>query len=159
MFAGVKDWADKIFKRFTHLRTDYHKIATRGKLGRSGSGKLKGLTALQKWKSERYSFLQPYYKQGQKAAKESQGTGVLGGAVASSDHFESDEDLDEERAVESSSSAVARKGKPEDFGALTSPPSIRRTEKRSRDKDKEERESHFDELMSVMKESASHLVS
>ena len=140
----MKGWADKIFKRFAHLRTDYNKIANRGKVGKSGSGKQKGITALQKWKPERYSFLQHYYKQGHKAAKESQDTGVLGGAAASSDH-ESDEDLDEERAHESSSSmcTAARKGTPEHFGSLTSPPPIHRSKKRTRYKDKEEKESHF----------------
>ena len=68
---------------------------------------------MEKW---RYSFLQPYYKQGQKAGKESQATGVLGRAAASSDH-ESDEDPNGERAHESSSSAT-RKETPEHFGSL-----------------------------------------
>ena len=89
MFAGVKDWADKINKRFNHLRSDYHKLASWGKLGKSGSGKLKGLTALQKWKVKWYSFLHPYNKQGQKAAKESKGNGVLSAAAASIDHSDS----------------------------------------------------------------------
>ena len=41
-----------------------NKIANRGTLGKSGQGQIKGLTALQKWKLERLSFLQPYYKPG-----------------------------------------------------------------------------------------------
>ena len=59
-----------------NLHSDYHKIA-QGKQGKK-SGQL---TALQKWKLEHPSYLKPYYKQGQKAGKESQGTGVLGGPV------------------------------------------------------------------------------
>ena len=47
-----KAWADKINRRFQSCRTDYNKIAKRGKFGKSGQAKYKNLTALQKWKYE-----------------------------------------------------------------------------------------------------------
>ena len=144
---------DKIYRRFTNLRSDYYKIA-QGKQGKK-SGQL---TALQKRKLEHLSYLKPYYKQGQKAGKESQGTGVLGGPVQTSMDHESDEEPAEDRGHESSSSTT-RKETPEKFPVLTSPSPMRKTtEKRTRDTDKE-KTSHFNELMSVMKELASHLVS
>ena len=133
------------------VRSDYNKIANRGKLRKSGQGRIKGLPALQEWKNERYSFLQSQESQ------ESQGTGVLGGVAAFTDR-ESNKGPDEERGHESSSSAT-RKEMPEPFTSLTSPPQICRTKKRTRDKDKEEKESHFNDLISVMKELVSHFVS
>ena len=66
-----KAWADKIYRRFQSCHTDYKKIANRGKLGKSGQVQSKNLTALEKWKHERYSFLAPFYKQGQKTLKQS----------------------------------------------------------------------------------------
>ena len=41
--------------------------------------------ALQKWKYERYSFLAPFYKQGQKTLKQSKTNAVLGGLPPSTD--------------------------------------------------------------------------
>ena len=71
--------------------------------------------------------------------------------------YESDEEP-EDRGHESSSN-ITRKETPENFPVLTSPPPMRKpSKKRTRDTDKEEKTSHFNELMSVMKESASHLV-
>ena len=84
---------------------------------------------------------------------------MIGGPVLTSTDHESDEEPAEDRGHESSSSAT-RKETPEKYSILTSPPPMRKTtKKRTRDTDKEEKISHFDELMSVMKESTSHLVS
>ena len=154
-----KAWADKIYRRFQSCRTDYNKIANTGKLGKSGQGQSKNLTALQKWKHERYSFLAPFYKQGQKTLKQSKTNAVLGGLPPSTDG-ESDEAPDDGN---NSSSSNTRKEQPEPFSSsLTSPPAIRRTKKRTRDKDEntspDQKAAHYGELMTVMKESASHLV-
>ena len=89
-----KAWADKINRRFQSCRTDYNKIAKRGKLGKSGQGQYKNLTALQKWKYQRYSFLAPFYKQGQKPLGQSKTSAVLGGLPPSTDN-ESDEGPDD----------------------------------------------------------------
>ena len=96
-----KAWADKIYRRFQSCHTDYNKISNRGKFVKSSQAQLKGLTALQKWKHERYSFLAPLYKQGQKALKQSRTNAVLGGLPPSTDG-ESDEAADD--GNESSSS-------------------------------------------------------
>ena len=153
-----KAWADKIFRRFQSCHTDYNKISNRGNFGKSGQGQFKELTALQKWKHERYYFLAPFYKQGQKTFKQSRTTSVLGGPPPSTDG-DSDEAPDDERGHESSSSNT-RKDTPEQFAlSLTSPPPIRRTKKRTRDMDEkastDQKAAHYGELMTVMKESAS----
>ena len=103
-----KAWADKINRRFQSCRTDYNKIATRGKFGKSGQGKYKNLTALQKWKCERYSFLAPFYKQGQKPLGQSKTSVVLGGLPPSTDN-ESDEGPDD--GNDSSSSNTRKEGR------------------------------------------------
>ena len=154
-----KAWADKIYRRFQSCRTDYNKISNRGKFGKSGQGQLKRLTALQKWKHKQYSFLAPFYKQGQKALKQSRTNVVLSGLPPSTDD-ESDKALDDSNE---SSPSNTRKDPPEKFGSsLTSPPPIRRTKKRTRDMDEkasgDQKAAHYGELMTVMKESASHLV-
>ena len=117
------------------------------------------MTALQKWKHERYSFLAPFNKQGQKTLKQSRTNAVLGGLPPSTDG-DSDEAPDDGNE---SSSSNARKEQPEQFSSsLTSPPAIRRTKKRTRDVDEkapvDQKAAHYGELMTVMKESASHLV-
>ena len=154
-----KAWADKIYRRFQSCHTDYKKIANRGKLGKSGQVQSKNLTALEKWKLERYSFLAPFYKQGQKTLKQSKTNAVLSGLPPSTDG-ELDEAPDDSN---DSSSSNTRKEHPEPFSSsLTSPPAIRRTKKRTRDKDEntspDQKAAHYRELMTVMKESASHLV-
>ena len=98
-------------------------------------------------------------KQGQKTLKQSKTNAVLGGLPPSTDS-ESDEAPDDGN---DSSSSNTRKEQPEPFSSsLTSPPAIRRTKKRTRDKDEKEspdqKAAHYGELMAVMKESASHLV-
>ena len=152
-------WADKIFRRFTSCRTDYNKIANRGKLGKSGQGQYKNLTALQRWKYERYSFLAPFYKQGQKTLQHNKSGAVLGGIQASSDGS-SDEGPEDDN--ESTQSGVTRKEPRQLFqSSLTSPPGIRKTMKRTREKDQkvspDEKSAHYGELVTVMKQSASHL--
>ena len=154
-----KAGADKINKRFQSCWTDYNKIANRGKLGKSGQGQYKNLTALQRWKYEGYSFLAPFYKQGQKTLKQSKTSAVLSGIPPSTDGA-SEEGPDDGN---NSSSSHTRKEPKELFSSLlTSPPGIRRTKKRTRDKDEkvspDEKSGHYVELMTVMKESASHLV-
>ena len=154
-----KAWADKIYRRFQSCRTDYNKIANRGKLGKSGQGQYKNLTALQRWKYERYSFLAPFYKQGQKTLKQSKTSAVLSGLPPSTDS-ESEEGPDDGNDC---SSSHTRKEPQELFSSsLTSPPGIRRTKKRTRDKDEkvfpDEKSGHYGKLMTVMKESANNLV-
>ena len=84
---------------------------------------------------------------------------VLGGLPPSTDG-ESEEAPDDGN---NSSSSNTRKELPEPFSeSLTSPPAIRRTKKRTRDKDEkasqDQKAAHCGDLMTVMKESASHLV-
>ena len=154
-----RGWADKIFRRFTSCRTDYNKIANRGKLGKSGQGQYKNLTALQRWKYERYSFLAPFYKQGQKTLQHNKSGAVLGGIQATSDGS-SDEGPEDDN--ESTQSDVTRKEPRQLFqSSLTSPPGMRKTMKRTREKDQkvspDEKSAHYGELVTVMKQSASHL--
>ena len=81
-----------------------------------------------------------------------------GGPVqTSTDHESDDEHEHEERGHESSSSAT-RKETPTKIPVLSSPLPMRKPKKR-RDTEKEDKGSHFNELMDVMKELASHLVS
>ena len=54
--------ADKIYKRFRNIRTDYQKLREREAKGKSGSGSSKPFTPLQQWKLTRYAFLQPFYR-------------------------------------------------------------------------------------------------
>ena len=61
------------------------------------------------------------------------------------------------QACKSSSSTATKKAPTDDFGSLTSPPPIRRMKKRMRDK--QEKESQFDQMVSLVKESASQFVS
>ena len=154
-----KAWADKINRRFQSCPTDYNKIAKRGKLGKSGQGKYKNLTALQKWKYERYSFLTPFYKQGQKPLGQSKTSAVLGGLPPSTDN-ESDEGPDD--GNDSSSSNTRKEGSELFHSSLTSPPAIRKSMKWTRSKDEkvspDEKSRNYGELVTVMKESASHLV-
>ena len=135
---------------------NYSKIANRGKLGKSGQGQSKHLMALQKWKHEWYSFLGPFYKQGQKALKQSKTNAVLGRLSPSTDG-ESEEAPDALDDGNDSSSSNTRKELPEPFSAsLTSPSAIRRTKKRTRDKDEkasqDQKAAHYGQLMTVMKE-------
>ena len=151
-------WADKIFRRFTNLRSDYRKLAQGQQRKKSGQ-----LTALQKWKLEHLSYLKPYYKQSQKARKEFQGTGVIGGPVQTPTDHESDDEHEHEDIGHESSSSATRNETPKNIPVLSSPlPMCKPLKKRSRDTEKEEKASHgphFNELMDVMKELASHLVS
>ena len=154
-----KAWADKINRRFQSCRTDYNKIEKRGKFGKSGQAKYKSLTALQKWKYEWYSFLAPFYKQGQKPLAQSKSSAVLGGLPPSTDN-ESDEGPDD--GNDSSSSNTQKEGGELFHSSLTSPPPIRKSMKRTRSKDDkvspDEKSCNYGELVTVMKESASHLV-
>ena len=133
-----------------NLRSDYHKVAHGQQRKKSGQ-----LTAQQQWKLEHLSYLKPYYKQCHKSGN----TGALGGPAITPTEHESDDEHEhehEERGHESSSSS--RKETPTKIPVLSSPLPLRKPKKR-RDTDKEEKASSFNELMDVMKESASHLVS
>ena len=121
-----KAWADKINKRFQSCGTDYNKIANRGKLAKSGQGQYKNLTALQRWKYERYSFLAPFYKQCQKPLRQSKTSAVLGGLPPSTDG-ESEEGPDD--GNDSSSSNTRKEPRELFHSSLTSPPGIRKTMK------------------------------
>ena len=138
-----------MYKSFVNLRTDYQKLEHR-------KNKARPLTALQQWKLKHLSYLKPFYKQCHKSV---QGSGAVGGAARTSTEQESDEDQESEhddRGHESSSSS--RKETPTKIPVLTSPRPLRRPKKR-RETDKEEKPSSFNQIMEVMKESASHLVS
>ena len=87
---------------------------------------------------------------------------MLGGLPPSTDG-ESEEAPDAPDDGNDSSSSNTRKELPESFSAsLTSPPAIRRTKQLTRDKDEkaspDQKAAHYGELMTVMKESVSHLV-
>ena len=102
------------------------------------------------------SYLKPFYKQCHKTI---QGSGVVGGAAINSTEHESDDDQvpdHDDRGHESSSSS--RKETPTKIPILSSPLPLRKPKKR-REPEKEEKSSSFNEIMEVMKESASHLVS
>ena len=94
-------WADKIYRRFPNLRTDYQKLEHRKKPGQ--------LTARQLWKLKHLSYLKLYYKQCHKSGKDYQGSGAVGGAAITSTEQEPDDDHEpehEERGHESSSSST-----------------------------------------------------
>ena len=132
-----------------NLRTNYQKLEHR-------KNKAGPLTALQQWKLKHLSYLKPFYKQCHKSV---QGSGAVGEAALTSTEQESDEDQEPEHddcGHESSSSS--RKETPTKIPVLTSPLPLRRPKKR-RETDKEEKPSSFNQIMEVMKESASHLVS
>ena len=82
-------WADKIFKRFVNLRTDYLKLQHQ----RDPS---QPLTACQQWKLTDLSYLKTFYKQGYKASRR--------GTSRTSTEHSSDEEADD-RGHESSSSS------------------------------------------------------
>ena len=137
-----------------NLRTDYQKLARGQQRKKSGQ-----LTIRQQCKLEHLSYLKHYYKQCHKSGKDYQGSGALGGPAITSTEHESDDEHEhehEERGHESSSSS--RKETPTKIPVLSSPLPLRKPKKR-RDTDKEEKASSFNELMDVMKGSASHLVS
>ena len=62
MFQIHTAWADKIFKRFVNLRTDYEKLEHQ----RDNS---QPLTARQQWKLTDLSYLKSVYKQGHKSVE------------------------------------------------------------------------------------------
>ena len=101
------------------------------------------------------------YKQGHKSIR---GSGAVGGASRTSTEHESDDDPDHEpepddRGHESSSSS--RKETPTKIPVVNYPMAARRPKKRREERtesDKEETSSKLNEIVDVMKESASHLV-
>ena len=82
-------WADKIFKRFVNLRTDYQKLQHQ----RDPSHPL---TACQQWKHTDLSYLKTFYKQGYKASRRA--------TSRTSTEHSSDEEADD-RGHESSASS------------------------------------------------------
>ena len=128
------------------LRSDYMKIEHGKQVKKSG------LTALQKWKLEHLSYLKPYYKQG----RVPQASGSQDGTTHTSTDQESDEAMSY-RGRDSSSSATPRKKTPEKLPSTSSSSPVGKALKK-RIRDAEEKTSHLNELMSVMKESASQLV-
>ena len=126
-----------------NLRTDYQKLEHRKKAG--------PLTARQLWKLKHLSYLKPFYKQCHKSV---QGSGAVGGAAITSTDDDQEPEHDD-RGHESSSSS--RKETPTKIPVLSSPLPLCKPKKR-RETEKEEKSSSFNEIMEVMKESASHLV-
>ena len=90
-------WADKIYKRFVNLRTDYQKLEHRKKAG--------PLTARQLWKLKHLSYLKPFYKQ---CYKSFPGSGAVGGASITSTEQESDEDQEPELDDRGTKAALAQ---------------------------------------------------
>ena len=137
-----------------NLRTDYQKLEHQ-------RDKSQPLIARQQWKLTDLSYLKPFYKQGHKSVR---GSGAVGGASRTSTEHESDDDSDhdpepDDRGHESSSSS--RKETPRKIPVVNYPMAARRPKKRREERtesDKEETSSKLNEIVDVMKESASHLV-
>ena len=127
-----------------NLRTDYHKLEHRKKAGL--------LTARQLWMLKHLSYLKPFYKQCYKSV---QGSGAVGGAAITS--TDDDQELEQDdRGHESRSSS--RKETPTKIPVFSSELPLCKPKKR-RETEKEEKSSSFNEIMEVVKELASHLVS
>ena len=138
-------WADKIFRRFVNLRTDYQKLEHQ----RDPS---QPLTARQQWKLTDLSYLKSFYKQGRSAR------GAAGGTSRTSTEHDSDEEADD-RGHESSASS--RKETPTKIPVLNLPMPSRRPKKRRDDRtdsDRDETSSKLNEIVDIMKNSPSHLV-
>ena len=135
MFADTKEWVTRIEKRFKNIRTDYHKLI-REKVAKSGSAQHKSMTALQRWKLDKYAFLAQYHTQ--KPGTQCKASSLVGSTV--SEHSASELSTDEaaERHVPTSSAASSAKRTPEDCSSLTSPPPVVRRGKRTRDKEDED---------------------
>ena len=136
-------WADKIFKRFVNLRTDYQKLQHQ----RDPSHPL---TACQQWKLTDLSYLKTFYKQGYKASRR--------GTSRTSTEHSSDEEADD-RGHESSASS--RRETPTKIPVPHVPTPTRRCKKRrdeKTDSEKNETASKLSEIVGVMKDSAHHLV-
>ena len=85
MYAEHEAWADKIFKRFINLRTDYQKLQHQ----RDPS---QPLTACQQWKLTDLYYLKTFYKQGHKASRR--------GTSRTSTEHSSDEEADDHGQLE-----------------------------------------------------------
>ena len=136
-------WADKIFKRFVNLRTDYQKLQHQ----RDPSHPL---TACQQWKLTDLSYLKTFYKQGYKASRRA--------TSRTSTEHSSDEEADD-RGHESSASS--RRETPTKIPVPHVPTPTRRCKKRrdeKTDSEKDETASKLSEIVGVMKDSAHHLV-
>ena len=136
-------WADKIFKRFVNLRTDYQKLQHH----RNPSHPL---TACQQWKLTDLSYLKTFYKQGYKASRR--------GTSRTSTEHSSDEEADD-RGHESSASS--RRETPTKIPVPHVPTPTSRCKKRrdeKTDSEKDETASKLSEIVGVMKDSAHHLV-
>ena len=143
-------WADKIFKRFVNLRTDYQKLEHQ----RDPS---QPLTACQQWKLTDLSYLKTFYKQGHRPARRA--------TSRTSTEHSSEEEVDD-RGHESSSSSRRETPTKIPVRDPTTPvrhlpmpvtrPKKRRDE--STDSDKDSTSSKLNEIVGVMKDSASHLV-
>ena len=139
-----------------NLRTDYQKLEHQ-------RDKSQPLTARQQWKLTDLSYLKPFYKQGHKSVR---GSGAVGGASRTSTEHESDDDPDHDHEPESDdhgheSSSSSRKETPTKIPVVNYPMAARRPKKRREERtesDKEETSSKLNEIVDVMKESASHLV-
>ena len=151
MFYYVSEheaWANKIYRRFVNLRTDYQKLQHQ-------RDPKQPLTALQQWKLKELAYLKQFYKQGYKAGREG---GAVGGASRTSTEHESEDEHDDSGHESSSSS---RKETPTKIPVLNNPLPLRRPKKRREERtesDKDEASSKLTEIVDVMKNSASHLV-
>ena len=136
-------WADKIFKRFVNLRTDYQKLQHQ----RDPSHPL---TACQQWKLTDLSYLKTFYKQGYKASRRA--------TSRTSTEHSSDEEADDHGHESSESS---RRKTPTKIPVPHVPTPTRRCKKRrdeKTDSNKDETASKLSEIVGVMKDSAHHLV-
>ena len=136
-------WADKIFRRFVNLRTDYQKLEHQ----RDPS---QPLTARQQWKLKELSYLKSFYKQ-------RAGRGATGRTSRTSTEVDSDEEGDEHGYE---SSASSRKETPTKNPVVNLPMPTRRPKKRRDDScsEREDKSSKLNEIVDVMKTSASHLM-
>ena len=154
-----KAWADKIYRRLQSCHTDYKKIGNRGKLGKSGQVQSKNLTALEKWKHEDT----PSLPRSTSKVRRHSSSPKLMRCSTDSHHQQTVSWTKPLMTATTVARATQEKNSREPFSSsLTSPPAIRRTKKRTRDKDEntapDQKAAHYRELMTVMKESPSHLV-
>ena len=137
MFYYVSEheaWADKIYKRFVNLRTDYQKLEHQ----RDPSHPL---TACQQWKLTDLSYLKTFYKQGHKSSRRA--------TSRTSTEHSSDEEADD-RGHESSSSS--RRETPTKMPVPNAPMPTRRPKKRRDDRTDSEKDEIASKLNKIVGE-------
>ena len=136
-------WADKIYRRFVNLRTDYQKLEHQ----RDPS---QPLTACQQWKLTDLSYLKTFYKQGYRSAR--------GATSRTSTEHSSDEEADDRWPWEQLELSE-RYAYQNTFSQPSHTPARRPKKRRDdrTDSDKDETSSKLNEIVGVMKDSANHL--